>query len=291
MHLEQIKNLVYTWLITSGLKILLIIGLLVGLIKIVKISTNKLLHLYSTTSDNPEYDKKIQTVKSITISLINFIIISIGTVLILQELGINVGPILAAAGVLGVAIGFGSQRFIEDIISGFIILLNDQIRVGDVVQIGDKNGYVEKIDLQMVVLRDLSGNVHFIRNGKIDIVTNMTRDYSYYVFDIGVAYKENIENVVAILNAIGHELEQDSAFSDDILAPLEILGLDKFDESAIIIKARIKTKPIKQWGIGREFNLRLKNKFDEFGIEIPFPHRTLYIADAKVQNFIKENKV
>jgi len=283
MNLENYKYLAFKWLVTIGLKILLIISILVVLMKTVKVVITKIIHLYPNLDDNLEYEKKIKTVRSIVISLLNFIIISVGVVLILQELGVNVGPILTAAGVLGVAIGFGSQRFIEDIISGFIILINDQIRVSDVIQIGDKSGYVEKIDLQMVVLRDLSGNVHFIRNGKIDTVTNMTRDYSYYLFEIGVAYKENIENVIEVLKLIDHELGQDNAFREDILEPLEILGLDKFGESAIIIKARIKTKPIKQWAIGREFNLRLKNKFDELGIEIPFPQRTIYIADSKTR--------
>jgi small conductance mechanosensitive channel len=201
--------------------------------------------------------------------------------MILAELKIPIGPVLAATGVVGVAVGFGAQHLVQDIISGFFILLDDQIRVGDVVQVADKGGLVERLNLRMVVLRDLSGNVHYVRNGKIDIVTNMTKDYSRYVFDIGIAYRENVDEVIEIIKQVDEELRSDPAFGPDILEPIEILGLDQFAESAIIIKARTKTKPIKQWGVAREFNRRLKRTFDEKDIEIPFPHVTLYMGQDK----------
>jgi small conductance mechanosensitive channel len=205
----------------------------------------------------------------------------VATVMILEQFGIDIGPIIAAAGIVGLAVGFGAQHLVQDIISGFFILLEDQIRVGDVVEINGKSGLVERVSLRMTVLRDLAGNVHFIRNGLINVVTNMTKEYSYYVFDIGVAYREDIDEVVAVLKQIGEDLRNDVAFKDAILAPLEILGLDRFADSAIMIKARIKTKPIEQWRIGREFNLRLKKKFDELNIEIPFPHITMYMGRDK----------
>jgi small-conductance mechanosensitive channel len=149
------------------------------------------------------------------------------------------------------------------------------------VQIADKGGLVERLNLRMVVLRDLAGNVHYVRNGKIDIVTNMTKDYSYFVFDIGVAYRENVDEVIAAVRQVDEDLRSDPAFGPNILAPMEVLGLDRFADSAVIIKTRIKTKPIKQWEIGREFNRRLKKKFDEQNIEIPFPHVTLYAGQDK----------
>ena len=281
MDLQQFKIFAYEWLITSGFKIILIILGAMILNKIIKTFSRKFEKLSIQNELNIEYSKKIQTIHSIGRSVAKYVIMAISVMLILEALGINIGPILAAAGVLGIAVGFGSQRLVEDLISGFIILINDQIRVGDVVQINDKSGYVEKFTLNMIVLRALSGDVHFIRNGKVDIVTNMTKDFSYYVFDIGVAYKENVEEVIKVVKLIDEEIRQNKDLAEDILEPIEILGLDKFDDSAVIIKARIKTKPIKQWSVGREFNLRLKKKFDELGIEIPFPQRTLHIVNAE----------
>lgn len=278
LNFENLQNIILTWALTHGIKILLIMIISYGLIKFSKIFSKKLMKLNLKLIDTPEYEKKVHTIHSIARSIFKTVILLVSSMLILQELGINIGPILAAAGVVGLAVGFGSQRLVEDLITGFIILANDQIRVGDVVQIDDKGGYVEKITMNMVVLRDLSGNVHFIRNGKIDVVTNMTKDFSYYVFDIGVAYKEDAERVIEVVKSIDEELRKDPAFTDDIMEPIEILGLDKFDDSAIIIKARTKTKPIRQWAVGRAFNLRLKKKFDELGIEIPFPQTTIHMA-------------
>lgn len=274
------------WSIKTGLPVLLIIIAVLVLLRFLNLIIEKYFNKLIDTRKDPEFEKRANTLKFTLRSIINIVIIATGITIILAKLGIEIGPILATAGVLGIAVGFGAQRLIEDIISGFLILLDDQIRVGDVVQIGDKSGLVEKVDLKMVVLRDITGNVHYIRNGKIEMITNMTRDFSYYVFDIGVAYKENIDGVIAVLKQIDEEIRNDETFREDVLEPIEILGLDKFDESAVIIKARIKTKPIKQWAIGREFNLRLKKKFDDLNIEIPFPHRTVFVrtSDNKETN-------
>ena len=198
---------------------------------------------------------------------------------ILNNLGIDIRPILTAAGVLGVAVGLGAKRFFEDIITGLSLLLEGQIRVGDYVEIADKQGVVEKADIRMVRLRDLQGRVHYIRNAMIDVVTNYTREFSYYLFDIGVAYKENIAEVINVLKEIDEDFRKNSDVKQYILAPIEIFGLDSFEDSAIIIKARIKTVPIKQWEVGRAFNLRIKEKFDELGIEIPFPQRTVHVEN------------
>jgi small-conductance mechanosensitive channel len=135
--------------------------------------------------------------------------------------------------------------------------------------------------LRMVVLRDLAGNVHYVRNGQIQVVTNMTKEYGRYVFDIGVAYREDVDEVIEVVKEVDEDLRRDPKFRDDILEPIEILGLDQFADSAVIIKARTKTKPIMQWAVGREFNRRLKKKFDEKNIEIPFPHMTVYMGQDK----------
>ena len=197
------------------------------------------------------------------------------------QLDIPIGPVLASAGIVGVALGFGGQHLVKDVISGFFILLDDQVRVGDVVQIAGKGGLVESINLRMTILRDRAGNVHYVRNGEINVVTNMTKEYSRYVFDIGVAYREDVDEVIEVIKGVDENLRNDPQFKDDILEPIEILGLDQFADSAMIIKARTKTKPIRQWAVGREFNKRLKKMFDEKDIEIPFPHVTLYMGQDK----------
>jgi small conductance mechanosensitive channel len=189
--------------------------------------------------------------------------------------------LLAAAGLGGLAIGFGAQNLVKDLISGFFILLENSVRVGDVVEVAGVSGVVEEIELRTIKLRDLSGNLHVVPNGVIDKVKNMTKDYSYYVFNLGVAYREDMDEVMAVLKEIAAELQEDPAFGTDILAPLEMLGVDQFADSAVIIKCRIKTEPIKQWRIGREMNRRIKKTFDAKGIEIPFPHQTIYWGEPK----------
>jgi small conductance mechanosensitive channel len=197
-------------------------------------------------------------------------------VTLLSLLGVNIGPLLAGAGIVGLAVGFGAQELVRDVITGFFILLENQIRVGDVVTINGTSGLVEEIELRIVTLRDLSGVVHIFQNGKINSVSNMTKEWSAMVFDIGVAYKENVDRVIEVIKETADEMQKDQDYRLKILEPLEVFGLDKFGDSAVIIKARFKTKPLEQWNVGREFNRRLKYRFDAEGIEIPFPHRTIY---------------
>lgn len=201
--------------------------------------------------------------------------------LVLSELGVNIAPLLAGAGVVGLAVGFGAQTLVKDIITGAIILFQDLVAVGEVVKVGDTAGLVEAISIRSLRLRDLSGTVHTIPFSAISTISNLTKDFSFYVFDIGVAYREDVDRVIEVLRNLGTELQQDAEFGPLMLAPLEIFGLDQFADSAVIIKARIKTLPIQQWTVGREFNRRLKRRFDEIGIEIPFPHRTLYFGIDK----------
>ncbi len=270
------------WIVKSGPRVVVILVLMLIGVKLSGVVAGRLFaFLGRRKKTDEEYKKRADTLSAVIAYLISTTVIVMAALMILAELDIQIGPVLAAAGVVGLAIGFGAQHLVQDVISGFFILLDDEIRVGDVVQVGDKGGLVERLNLRMVVLRDLSGNVHYIRNGKIDVVTNMTKDYSRYVFDIGVAYREDVDEVIKIVKQVDEELRNDPAFGPDILEPIEILGLDQFAESAVIIKARTKTKPIKQWNVAREFNRRLKKRFDEQDIEIPFPHVTLYVGKDK----------
>ena len=208
------------------------------------------------------------------------VITIVATMIVLSELGLNIAPLIAGAGVVGLAFGFGAQTLVKDVITGVFILMEDQIAVGDVVQIGSHAGRVEGLTIRTIRLRDLGGNVHTIPFSSVDTLLNMTKDYSYALFEIGIGYREDVDAVIPVLKDIAAEMQADKAFADRILEPLEVLGLDRFDDSAVVIKARMKTEPLQQWSVGREFNRRMKSRFDELGIEIPFPHRTVYQGEA-----------
>jgi len=234
----------------------------------------------STKKDSGEVEKRINTLTGIISGIVKIALWVIFIMIALKKFGVDIGPILAGAGILGVAIGFGSQELVRDFISGFFILLENQIRVGDVAIINGTGGLVEKIELRTITLRDFSGTVHIFQNGKIGTLANMTNEWSAMVFDIGVAYKENVETVMEIMREVGDDMQNDEEFGGNIIEPIEIFGLDKFGDSALVIKARIKTKPIQQWSVGREYRKRLKAAFDARNIEIPFPHTTVYWGEV-----------
>lgn len=271
------------WLLSSGLRIVLVAAIMYVALRAARIVALRLFTLFAD-KDDIEMKKRADTLSSVVRVGLTIAIMAVGLVSILGELGVQIGPVLAAAGVVGLAVGFGAQQLVQDVISGFFILLEDQIRVGDVVQIAGKSGLVERVTLRTVVLRDMSGSVHYVRNGQIDTVTNMTKDFSYYAMDIGVGYREDVDQVMEVIREVAAELCADPELGTDILEPIEIMGLDKFADSAVIIKARLKTKPIRQWAVGREFNRRLKKRFDAEGIEIPYPHVTMYMGQDRQGN-------
>jgi small conductance mechanosensitive channel len=280
MNIESYLQQAGSWLLSSGLQIALVFVLMAIAMRLSGLLATRLVS-FGEKKEDPEFKKRTETLASLIRYILKVLILALGAMIVLKELGVEIGPILAAAGIIGLAVGFGGQHLVQDVISGFFILMEGQIRIGDVVQIADKGGLVERVNLRMTILRDLAGNVHYVRNGQINVVTNMTKDFSRYVFKIGVAYRENIDEVIELIKQIDGDLRQDPEFKDDILEPIEVLGLDQFADSAIIIKARTKTKPQKQWRVGREFNKRLKRRFDELNIEIPFPHITLYMGETK----------
>ncbi len=227
-----------------------------------------------------ESAKRIQTLINIFVRVVYIVLFGVGLTTILSALGINIGPIITAAGIFGLAISFGAQNLVRDIINGFFIILENQVRTGDVAVINGTGGLVESINLRTIVLRDLQGIVHIFPHGIITSLSNLTKDWSAAVFDIGVAYKEDPDRVSAVIKEVADDLRNDDYFRWLILEPVEIFGVDSFGDSSVVIKARIKTKPIKQWEVGREFRKRLKKAFDKNGIEIPFPHRSVYFGEA-----------
>lgn len=279
--MARITNRTLEWVTTSGLRVLLISFAMLLLLTIVKQVIKRLRRVYEGALPGPAQLKRADTLTHVMRDVARVFILAIGTMMILSEVGIDLKPLLAAAGFSGLAIGFGAQSLVKDVISGFFILLEDSISVGDVVEVAGVSGLVEEVKLRTITLRDLAGNVHIVPNGIIDRVKNMTKLYSYYVFDIGVAYREDVDQVMTVLQDIAAGLQADPLYAMDILEPLEMLGVDRFEDSAVMIKCRIKTKPIQQWRVGREMNRRIKNVFDSNGIEIPFPHRTLYWGQHK----------
>jgi small-conductance mechanosensitive channel len=199
----------------------------------------------------------------------------------LSEIGINIGPLLASAGVLGLAIGFGAQKMVQDIITGVFIQFENAMNVGDVVTVGGTTGVVEKLTVRSVSLRDLQGTYHIIPFSSVDMVSNFMRDFSYFVCDMGIAYREDIEEAKQAMFDGFEELRSDPDQNALILGDLEWFGLNSFGDSAVVLRARIKTVPGSQWGVGRAYNAILKRIFDERGIEIPFPHQTIFFGEAK----------
>lgn len=280
---EYLASVEWSDLIFGALRILLILTLAWLLSKAARAGLARfersLIEQGRQQGDVPsEASKRAETLVRLLRQGVVIMLWLVALLVVLNELGISVGPILASAGVLGLAIGFGAQNLVRDVISGFFLILENQVRVGDVAVVNGTGGLVEAINFRTLVLRDLSGIVHVFPNGSITTLSNVTKEWSAYVFDIGVAYKENTDRVIEVMRQVADELTQDAHFGRLILDEIEIFGVDKFADSAVIIKGRIKTRPIKQWEVGREFLRRTKFAFDREGIEIPFPHRSLYFG-------------
>lgn len=290
--LQQYAEKVLPQLLERGVDILqaslrialIIVAAYVG-IRILGVALSRLESLLIRATESSEIvpgaaAKRVRTLmnvlRTITVGLIWFV----ATLTTLGQIGVNIGPILAGAGVVGLAVGFGAQNLVKDLVSGFFLILENQVRVGDVAIINGTGGLVETISFRTVVLRDLSAVVHVFPNGSITTLSNVSKDWSAYVIDVGVAYKEDTDRVVEVMRQVGTELRADPQFSSAMIDDIEIFGVDEFADSAVNIKCRLKTLPLQQWNVGREYRRRLKKAFDAKGIEIPFPHRTLYMGEA-----------
>lgn len=278
------NTIVWAVQVLPGILLIVIIALVASFL------VKKVLHRASATIavnlkragrlDPGELDKRVSTLTGILSASIRLILWLVFLMMILRRLGLDVAPIIAGAGILGLAVGFGAQELVRDFIAGFFILMENQIRTGDVAVINGTAGLVEQVGLRTIVLRDNSGTIHIVQNGKINSLSNMTKEWSAIVFDIGVAYKEDTDRVVEVMQQVATELRADETLGTDITDDLEVFGVDSFGDSAVVIKARLKTKPIRQWAVGREYRRRLKYAFDRKGIEIPFPHRTIFWGAA-----------
>lgn len=278
---EETITRTLSWIITTIPSVLFILLLAIVALKALsmilhRIKKAMLASLQDNPTDSTEQEKRIETLMGILTSSTRLVLGIMVAMLVLRKIGIDIAPLIAGAGIVGLAVGFGAQELVRDVISGFFMLFENQVRAGDVAIVNGTGGSVEKVGLRTIILRDLSGVVHVFQNGKINTLSNMTKEWSAMVFDIGVAYKEDTDIVVAIMQEIAQEMQGEPAFGASILEPIEVFGVDNFGASAVVVKARLKTKPIKQWEVGREYRRRLKKAFDARRIEIPFPHQTIY---------------
>jgi small conductance mechanosensitive channel len=272
-----------SWFTTSGIKIT---GILIALIILSQMSRWIVSWLEKFISEKDPYlvsetKKRAQTLGTILRHILLVVLFFVGILMILGELGIQLGPLLATAGIGALAIGFGAQSLVKDVISGFFIILENQYRIGDAIEVAGVSGMVESVNLRRTVLRDLEGRVHTIPNGEIKIVSNLSKEWSRSVLDLGVSYREDIDQIIDLLMQIGKELESEETYKSAVLEPLKILGVERFGESQLVIRMMVKTAPLKQWEVGRELRRRIKKRFDEKGIQIPFPHRVLLWGDAR----------
>jgi len=270
------------WLTTSGLRILFIAVGAYVITKIFGLVTMRVERFFDDAdpATMSEREKQAATLGKILRNTVRIVVWTIAGMMILKTLGIEIGPILAGVGIAGLALGFGAQSLVKDFLSGMFIIIENQYNVGDVIQAAGVAGLVRKITLRTTVLRDLEGKVHTIPNGEIKVVSNMTKEWSRAVLDVGVAYKEDVDSVMAVLKEIGDELAADPGFAHLIDGELDVLGVQNFADSAVVVRVMFTTKPLQQWTVAREFRRRIKNTFDAKGIEIPFPHHTVYLGEG-----------
>jgi small conductance mechanosensitive channel len=265
----------------EGLRIVLILTLAWIVLAVIR----RMLRLFSerlkARSEDIEETKRIDTLARAFKSIAQIVVWVVAFMLILSAIGISIAPILATAGVAGIAVGFAAQSLVKDYFSGFIMLLENQIRVGDIVDIGGTGGVVEQVTLRFVRLRDYDGHVIYVPNGNITNVVNKSRLFAYAVVDAGVAYRENVDEGLAVMKEVADGMAKDELFGPKILAPVEVVGVNEWGDSAVMLRVRLKVAPAEQWTVRREYLRRLKHAFDERGIEIPFPHLTIYAGEAK----------
>ena len=269
-----------TWLFQSGLRIALIVLLAYAVIRIVATFAARLERDVGREGGAAalERAKRVHTLGNLVRNTVGVFIGGAALLMVLRELNVDIMPLLTGAGILGLAVGFGAQTLVKDVISGFFLIFEDQIRVGDVAVVNGQGGTVEEITLRTVVLRDVEGTVHVFPNGIINTLANRSKDFAYFVLDASVAYKENIDHVVQVLRAAAEDLHADPAVGPSILEPLDVMGVEMFGDNAVVIRSRIKTLPHRNWEVGRELRRRVKIAFDREGIEIPFPQRVMHVV-------------
>lgn len=268
----------------SGLRIVLIVVLAWVLVALLQRTIRKVRERIAARLDDTEAVKRAETLGRVLRYVVAVVVTLIAGMLVLGELGVSVAPILGAAGVVGVAVGFGAQSLVKDYFTGLFILLEDQIHQGDVVRLGDHAGLVEEMTLRYVRLRDYDGHVHFVPNGQIGAVVNLGREHARAVVDVGVAYGADLERAMQVMRETADAMRSEAAWAAMIVDVFEMVGVDRWADSSVILRGRFKVVPLAQWTVRREYLRRLKLAFDGAGIEIPFPQMTLHAPQFAAQS-------
>ncbi len=274
---------VAAWAMSGGLRLVLIAAIAFVLVRVVAVLVGRFEHEVSANAklEVLERAKRARTLGGLVQNVLTTMVVVVSSLMILREVGLDITPILTGAGILGLAVGFGAQTLVKDVISGFFMILENEIRIGDVVQIDTHGGMVEEMNLRTIVLRDFDGTVHIIPNGTVTAVMNRSKDFSYYVVDLPAPYESDTDEIAELVRAVGAELRADAAFAPFILNDIEVIGVDAFAASSVTIKVRIKTVPLKQWDVGRELRRRLKKAYDAAGVAFPYPTQTHHMIRAK----------
>jgi moderate conductance mechanosensitive channel len=284
-YLREAASATGNWLATDGLRIVLILFMSWVVTRVARRVIPRVMSGImlgqASTADHDEVLKRSETLSSVFVGAAVALIYVSALFMVLTELSVPIGPVLGGFGIAGIAVGFGAQYLVRDLIAGIFILAENQYRTGDVVTIAGISGLVESINLRRTVLRDLDGQVHVIPNGEITVASNKTKYWSRVNLDIGVAYKEDVDQVIAVLNDIGEEIAADPYYGLMLITPPQVLRLNSLDDSAVTFKMLGDCKPMKQWEIMGEMRKRIKTRLDAEGIEIPFPHQTVYWGEAQ----------
>jgi small-conductance mechanosensitive channel len=281
------------WFAEHGVAVLVIVAVVSIILWIASLLEGRIVALLTGRSERgsqTERENRARTLVSVLHNALRTMAIAVGAIMVLEEFGAPIGPLLGGAAVVGLAIAFGAQSLIKDYFTGFMVLLEQQYMIGDVIQIGDTTGQVERITLRLTVLRDLEGRVHFIPHGQIATVTNQTHGWSQAVIDVGVAYHEDVERVIGVLMELARELRSDPKFGEMILDDPAMLGVDALGDSSVMVKFCVKTQPMRRWDVKRELLRRIKRRFDELGIEIPFPQRTVWHRRAEEDSALRSQE-
>ena len=278
LHPEELTQ----WMTESGARIILLVLLAFAANRFAASVIRNAENEIADGDDLKSFErrKRLQTVGGTLRRFFSILIWSAAALMVLRELDVDITPVLTGAGIVGLAVGFGAQTLVKDIISGLFLIAEDQVRLGDVAEINGIGGAVEEINLRTIVLRDLEGTVHTIANGEIRTLANKSKDFSFYVIDIGVGYDDDTDRIVEIVREVARDLMQDPAYASSILEPLEVLGVDAFKASEVTLRFRIKTLPMKQWEVGRELRRRIKKGFEARGVSIPGPQLNVTLKQS-----------
>jgi small conductance mechanosensitive channel len=275
-HLDRLLD----WLLTSGVRILVVAVVMTVLLAALRRVAARAEKAVLAGSMDPSHAARARTLAQVIRDASRTVVWIVGGLTILGEVGLDLGPLLAAAGIGGLAIGFGAQSLVKDLITGAFLLFDDRVRVGDSVEVAGVAGAVEEIRLRTISLRDVAGALHIVPNGRVENVKNMTRDFAYAVVDTEVGYGEDTDEVSAVLEGVGRELAEDPAFAARLRGPLEVLGVEALGQNGVTVRCRVQTRPADQWAVAREVRRRAKKAFEARDIEMPYPQRTVWVRRA-----------